>query len=116
MLNAARNDGYSRLGYLTEQEFGYALACYCQMRGETNPPWRRELDPGPRNYLEQGLAYLAGFGENALPIQRLLKTTFTHGASRVRIVFTPAYQTPITAILAAVDKAGRRPLPGRDAT
>jgi hypothetical protein len=29
-LNAARhNDGYSRLGYLTLAEFGYALACYC---------------------------------------------------------------------------------------
>jgi hypothetical protein len=108
MLNAARNDGYSRLGYLTEREFGYALACYCQMRGETKPDWARELDPGPRNYLDKGLAYLALFGERALPIQRLLDTTFTHGSSSFRVVFTPAYQNPVTAILAAVDKAGRR--------
>jgi hypothetical protein len=108
MLNAARNDGYSRLGYLTEREFGYALACYCQMRGETKPDWARELDPGPRNYLDKGLAYLARFGERALPIQRLLETTFTHGSSSIRVVFTPAYQNPVTAILAAVDKAGRR--------
>jgi hypothetical protein len=67
-----------------------------------------ELDPGPRNYLDKGLAYLFGFGERALPIQRLLETTFTHGTSSIRVVFTPAYQNPVTAILAAVDKAGRR--------
>jgi hypothetical protein len=47
-LNAARNDGYSRLGYLTEQEFGYALACYWRMRGDLDPPWRGQLDLGPR--------------------------------------------------------------------
>jgi len=59
ILNAARNDGYSRLGYLTEPEYGYALACYCRLRGETDPSWATYLDPGPRTYLHQGLAYLA---------------------------------------------------------
>lgn len=58
-LNAARNDGYSRLGYLTEREFGYAMACYAWLRGETEPPWASHLDPGPRTFLRQGLAYLA---------------------------------------------------------
>ncbi|MGI5421551.1 hypothetical protein [Actinomadura luteofluorescens] len=57
-LNAARNDGYSRLGYLTEREFGYAMACYAWLRGETEPPWASHLDPGPRTFLRQGLAYL----------------------------------------------------------
>jgi hypothetical protein len=111
MLNAARNDGYSRLGYLTEREFGYALACYCQVRGETRPRWVSEIDPGPRSFLEQGLAYLSGFGENVLPVQRLLATTFTHGASRIRVVLRPAYQDPVNKILAAVDEAGRPPRP-----
>ncbi|GAA4390785.1 hypothetical protein GCM10023088_67120 [Actinomadura verrucosospora] len=58
-LNAARNDGYSRLGYLTEPEFGYAMACYAWLRGETDPPWAARLDPGPRALLRQGLAYLS---------------------------------------------------------
>ncbi|MGI5208719.1 hypothetical protein ACQEU6_45025 [Spirillospora sp. CA-108201] len=58
-LNAARNDGYSRLGYLTEPEFGYAMACYAWLRGETEPPWAGHLDPGPRAFLRQGLAYLS---------------------------------------------------------
>jgi hypothetical protein len=57
-LNAARNDGYSRVGYLTEPEFGYAMACYAWLRGETEPAWARHLDPGPRTHLAQGLAYL----------------------------------------------------------
>jgi hypothetical protein len=57
-LNAARHDDYSRLGYLTEREFGYAMACYAWLRGETEPPWASHLDPGPRTFLRQGLAYL----------------------------------------------------------
>ena len=58
-LNAAkRNDGYRRLGYLSSAEFGYALACYCWVRGETEPAWARYVNPGPRVHMEQGLAYL----------------------------------------------------------
>lgn len=58
-LNAARNDGYSRLGYLRSAEFGYALACYCWLRREEGvPAWARYVNPGPYVYLEQGLAYL----------------------------------------------------------
>lgn len=59
-LNGARrNEGYRRLGYLRSAEFGYALACYCWVRGETQlPGWARYVNPGPRVHLEQGLAYL----------------------------------------------------------
>jgi hypothetical protein len=59
-LNAARhNDGYRRLGYLSSAEFGYALACYCWVRSETEPPgWARYVNPGPRVQMERGLAYL----------------------------------------------------------
>ncbi|MCW2865204.1 MAG: hypothetical protein JWP48_6912 [Actinoallomurus sp.] len=59
-LHGAHNDGYARLGYLSEPEFGYALACYAWLRGESAPPWAAHLDPGPRGLLRQGLAYLAG--------------------------------------------------------
>jgi hypothetical protein len=62
MLNGARNDGYARLGYLTEPEFGYALACYCWLRGEATPAWITHLDPGPRDFLKMGLSYLARSG------------------------------------------------------
>ena len=59
-LNAARhNDGYHRLGYLSSAEFGYALACYCWVRGEAElPGWAGYINPGPRVHMEQGLAYL----------------------------------------------------------
>lgn len=65
-LNAARDDGRSRLGYLAEREFGYAMACHAWLRHETEPAWAARLDPGPRAFLRQGLAYLsrsAGPGE-----------------------------------------------------
>ena len=39
-LNAPLNDGYQRLGYLNEREFGYALACYSKLRAEPDPPGR----------------------------------------------------------------------------
>jgi hypothetical protein len=47
-----------RLGYLTEQMFGYALAGHAVLRGEGQPSWSRYLDTNPRGYLRQGLRYL----------------------------------------------------------
>ena len=47
-----------RLGYLTEQMFGYGLACYARLRGEPEPDWARYLDTNPRSYMKHGLAYL----------------------------------------------------------
>jgi hypothetical protein len=49
----------SRLGYLTEPMFGYALARYAWLRGEPAPAWARFLDTNPRALLKQGLRYLA---------------------------------------------------------
>jgi hypothetical protein len=71
-LNAAgRHQGYRRLGYLSSEEFGYALACYCWLRREPAPDWTRYLNPGPLIYLEQGLAYLTRIGAvGKLPTQR----------------------------------------------
>lgn len=51
-----------RLGYLTEQMFGYALARLAVMRGERRPEWGRHLDTNPRAYLSQAARYLAGTG------------------------------------------------------
>jgi hypothetical protein len=47
-----------RLGYLTEQMFGYGLACYALLRGEPNPPWAKYLDTNPRVYMQHGIRYL----------------------------------------------------------
>ncbi|KUL41201.1 hypothetical protein [Actinoplanes awajinensis] len=49
----------SRLGYLTEPMFGYALARYAWLRGETEPAWARYLDTNPRTFMKRGLRYLA---------------------------------------------------------
>lgn len=48
----------NRLGYLTEQMFGYGLACYARLRDEPDPGWARYLDTNPRVYMKHGLAYL----------------------------------------------------------
>jgi hypothetical protein len=48
----------SRLGYLTEPMYGYGLARYAWLRGETDPEWARYLDTNPRTFLKQGLRYL----------------------------------------------------------
>jgi hypothetical protein len=58
----ARIGGWSasRRGYLTEQMFGYALACLAVQRSERQPPWSRYLDTNPRAYMKQGLRYLRG--------------------------------------------------------
>lgn len=85
-LNAARNEGYRRLGYLSSAEFGYALACYCWSRREKEPSWTRYVNPGPRVHLEQGLAYLArGSADGELPAQRLLGKTVKIGNVSIRV-------------------------------
>ncbi len=50
--------GTSRLGYLTEAMYGYALARYAWLRGETSPDWANRLDTNPRTWMKQGLRFL----------------------------------------------------------
>jgi hypothetical protein len=38
--------------------YGYALARYAVMRGETRPSWFRFVDSNPRSYLKKGLRFL----------------------------------------------------------
>ncbi|AVT30701.1 hypothetical protein C6361_15835 [Plantactinospora sp. BC1] len=61
---AGRHTGWSasRLGYLTEPMYGYALARYAWLRGETAPDWARHLDTNPRTYLRRGLRFLRRAG------------------------------------------------------
>ena len=58
--SGARTGGWSssRSGYLTEQMFGYGLACLAVQRAERQSPWARYLDTNPRAYMKQGLRYL----------------------------------------------------------
>lgn len=106
-LNAARRlDGYHRLGYLSEREFGYALACYCRLRGETDPDWARHLDVGPRVYLTQGLAYLASTGAGrTLPAQRAAKRTVKQGGATISVVYGPAHgSSPFGLVIPPVNR------------
>ncbi|HEY7225448.1 MAG TPA: hypothetical protein VH561_17885 [Micromonosporaceae bacterium] len=48
----------SRLGYLTEPMYGYALARYAWLRGEDGGAWSRYLDTNPRAFFKRGLRYL----------------------------------------------------------
>jgi hypothetical protein len=50
--------GTSRLGYLTEPMYGYALARYAWLRGEADPEWAKHLDTNPRVWMKQGLRFL----------------------------------------------------------
>jgi hypothetical protein len=56
----ARAGGWQarRLGYLTEQMFGYALARWTLMRGQPDPAWTRYLDTNPRVYMKNAIRYI----------------------------------------------------------
>ncbi|MEV0092249.1 hypothetical protein [Streptomyces sp. NPDC050738] len=58
MLTGTR-DASQRLGYLTDRQFGYALAYYSVLRGELDPAWAGHLNAGVRVVLRQGLRHLA---------------------------------------------------------
>lgn len=49
----------SRLGYLDQRMFGYALARFAHARGERNPPWARHIRSDVRAPMAQALRYLA---------------------------------------------------------
>jgi hypothetical protein len=51
-----------RLGYLSEEQFGYALARYAFERGETKPEWRSLLSTNVAVYMKRSSAWLADTG------------------------------------------------------
>lgn len=58
----------SRLGYLTEPQLGYALACYAWMRGETDPSWQNHLTSNIKNpYFDDSIYYMEKTGDTTLP-------------------------------------------------
>ncbi len=57
---------HSSSGYLSEQMFGYALACYSWMRGDFNPTWIKYLDLNVKTYCQDSLEYLIETQDTAL--------------------------------------------------
>jgi len=55
-----RRRGWSveRLGYLSEQTYGYALAVYANIRSERHPSWVKYLKLNVREYFKQSTAVL----------------------------------------------------------
>jgi hypothetical protein len=55
-----RHQGWSmqRLGYLSEEIFGYALARFAQQRGEQKPEWDRHLSTNVRAYYKRARSWL----------------------------------------------------------
>jgi hypothetical protein len=55
-----RSQGWSmqRLGYLTEQIYGYALARFAMERGEHKPEWTKHLSTNVRAYFKRSRAWL----------------------------------------------------------
>lgn len=51
-----------RSGYLTEEIFGYALALFARLRGETNPSWATYLNTNVRSYFKSSIKYINKFG------------------------------------------------------
>jgi hypothetical protein len=49
-------------GYLPSRIFGYAMALFCFVRGETSPPWASHLRQDAAAPLREGLRYLAKTG------------------------------------------------------
>jgi hypothetical protein len=47
-----------RLGYLTEQNWGYALAYFAKLRGESKPAWAQHLKGDVKHYFKAGMKYL----------------------------------------------------------
>lgn len=53
---------HHRLGYLSREQWGYALALHAWFRGEVRPAWERWLRPDIRGPFRRGLRYLRRHG------------------------------------------------------
>ncbi len=53
-------------GYMTEEMFGYALAAFAWMRGESKPAWSKYLEGNVGAYFKSGHKYLARTGDTLL--------------------------------------------------
>jgi hypothetical protein len=107
-LNAARREGYNRLGYLSSAEFGYALACYCWLRSEKDPGWAKYVNPGPLLHLKQGLAFLMHSSvAGELPTQRLLGQSVQIGSATVRITRGKRIGPALLGLIVADGAAGQ---------
>jgi len=56
----------TRLGYMSEEMFGYSLAAYAWMRAEMQPEWSNLLAMNVGHYFKGGLKYLSNEGQTAL--------------------------------------------------
>jgi hypothetical protein len=65
---SGRTQGWSagRLGYLSEELFGYALARFAFERGDAKPAWRKYLSTNVSAYLKRSAAWLADRSEPRL--------------------------------------------------
>ena len=57
----------SKHGYLSEALFGYALACYAWLRGESEPEWMVHLRQNIRYYFDDASHYLHTTKDTMLP-------------------------------------------------
>lgn len=64
-----------KLGYLSEEMLGYALALFAWVRAEDKPVWRSHLKDNVRPYLNDCLAYLAKTDDCSLPYGCAVTTT-----------------------------------------
>jgi hypothetical protein len=55
-----------RLGYLSEEQFGYALARFAFERGEAKPAWRSFLTTNVASYMKRSAAWLTSRNEPRL--------------------------------------------------
>jgi hypothetical protein len=59
MNNDSQGWSTRRLGYLSEELFGYALARYALERGEEKPSWKSYLSTNVLAYMKRSSAWLA---------------------------------------------------------
>lgn len=87
---------YSRQGYLSSIELGYALAVFAHFRGEERPPWAKHLRADAAVTLRDGLRYLRQTGNTlfhpdtyqrrtAAPTVTELGTQLAHTSATVRL-------------------------------
>ncbi len=73
-FSAGSHQGWSvqTRGYMTESMFGYSLALFAWLRGESEPDWAQYLNDNILHYFKKSLKYLKKTGDSSLKPENVI--------------------------------------------
>jgi|JI10StandDraft_1071094.scaffolds.fasta_scaffold45998_2 hypothetical protein len=104
--------GWSKSGYLSQMEWGYALALFAYIRGEENPEWANFLNTNIKSDFEKSIEFIHHnpikipekiVPNNEFDLQDKVFTTFVYNCKEGELRIEQEYQNPNVGEIATLN-------------